>query len=41
MTVFDQKSSVVCDEENYTDEGDMHEINYTNLMEGKFEFGVV
>lgn len=32
----DQKSTVAaCDEENYTDKIDMHEINYTNLMEGK------
>ena len=30
---------MVCDEENYTDKGGMHEINYTNLMEGKIGIG--
>lgn len=33
------KSSMVCDEENYTDKVGMHEINYTNLIEGKIGIG--
>lgn len=40
VIICDQMSTgAACDEGNYTDEGDVHEINYTNLMEGKIGIG--
>lgn len=40
VIICDQMSTgAVCDGGNYTDEGDVHEINYTNLMEGKIGIG--
>lgn len=40
VIICDQQSTVVvCDEGHYTDKSDMHETNYTNLMEGKIGIG--
>lgn len=40
VIICDRKSTGAArDEGNYTDDGDMHEIKYTNLMEGKIGIG--
>lgn len=40
VIICDQKSTGAArDEGNYTDDGDMHEIKYTNLVEGKIGIG--